>query len=117
MSFLYSRVARSPLRTSFSAIRVSRPATSSFSTSSCRAALNESDRAHAQDRDDLGEQNEKHKEQQLQEQREGKGKWKKELGSNSEQAIKADRGEAEASNGTIKKMQQETVQAAQSEKK
>lgn len=39
------------------------------------------------DHPDLGEQREKHKEDQLQKQKEGKGHWKPELASDSEEAV------------------------------
>lgn len=39
------------------------------------------------DNDDQGEHNERHKQDQLQKQKEGKGHWKPELASNSEEAV------------------------------
>jgi len=39
------------------------------------------------DTPDLAEQNERHKQDQLQKQKEGKGHWKPELASNSEEAV------------------------------
>ena len=43
--------------------------------------------AHGKGREDVAEHYEKHKQEQIQEQKEGKGKWKHELSSNSEQAV------------------------------
>lgn len=39
------------------------------------------------DHPDLAEQNEKHKQDQLQKQKEGRGHWKPELASNSEESV------------------------------
>jgi len=73
------------------------------------AALNETDR----DRDNLHEEIDHHKNDQLQKQKDGKGHWKGELASQSEAAIKADREEINASEETISKLQKETEQYAQ----
>ncbi|KAL8924568.1 MAG: hypothetical protein Q9172_002602 [Xanthocarpia lactea] len=58
-----------------------------------------------------------HKEDQLRKQKEGKGHWKKELSSNSEAAVKADRGEITNAEEDIAALQKETEQAANSDKK
>ncbi|KAF2002911.1 hypothetical protein P154DRAFT_520666 [Amniculicola lignicola CBS 123094] len=50
---------------------------------------------------------EKDKQDMLKEQKEGKGSWKEGLASDSESIVKADRGEAESTEETIKKLQKE----------
>ncbi|MCJ1437103.1 hypothetical protein MMC27_006488 [Xylographa pallens] len=65
------------------------------------------------DRDNLHEEIDHHKNDQLQKQKDGKGHWKGELASQSEAALKADREEVEASDETISKLQKETEQYAQ----
>ncbi|KAM0716164.1 hypothetical protein Q7P37_008678 [Cladosporium fusiforme] len=57
------------------------------------------------------------KQQQLKEQKEGKGQWKEGLASDSESAVKADRGDQSSSRKSIKEMQEDTAKAAQQEKK
>ncbi|KAG0651616.1 hypothetical protein D0Z07_1766 [Hyphodiscus hymeniophilus] len=57
-----------------------------FQTSSVRA-LKEGDHSSP----DQAEHNEKHKQDQLKKQKEGKGHWKPELASNSEESVAADR--------------------------
>ncbi|CAF9928153.1 MAG: hypothetical protein HETSPECPRED_006756 [Heterodermia speciosa] len=52
-----------------------------------------------------------HKNDQLKKQEEGKGHWKRELGSNSESAIKADRHEIDDASKDIDALQKETSQA------
>ncbi|OXV05788.1 hypothetical protein Egran_06443 [Elaphomyces granulatus] len=59
--------------------------------SAVRPTLKESDK----NRDDLDKEYVFHKEEMLRQLKEGKGAWKQELASNSEAAIKADRGEIE----------------------
>ncbi|KAF2428902.1 hypothetical protein EJ08DRAFT_650874 [Tothia fuscella] len=54
------------------------------------------------------EEIEHHKQDQLKKQEQGQGHWKDELASNSESIIKAERGEVEASQSTIEKLQKET---------
>jgi len=54
------------------------------------------------------EEIEKEKKDSLEKQKSGKGHWKDGLASDSESIIKADRGEVEASEETIKKLQEET---------
>jgi len=63
-------------------------------------------------KDDRSSEIEHHKQDQLSKQKQGKGHWKDELASNSESIIKAERGEVEASDETIKKLQKETEQLA-----
>lgn len=58
--------------------------------------------------------NEKHKQDQLQKQREGRGHWKPELASNSEEAVAADR---QASNDSIEEMQKKTAEHAEKKHK
>lgn len=90
------------------AARVSRPvaARSSFHTSSARRALSESD--HTDDHPDRPGTIDHHKEEQLKKQKAGKGHWVKELASNSEAAVKADRDEIDATQENIEKLQEET---------
>lgn len=83
--------------------------TQSFHKTPARAALSESD--HDQDVDERKKKIEHHKEDQLDKQREGKGHWKRELGSNSESAIKADREEVTNAEHDIESLQKETSQA------
>ncbi|KAI4272355.1 MAG: hypothetical protein LQ337_005355 [Flavoplaca oasis] len=52
-----------------------------------------------------------HKDDQLNKQKEGKGQWKKELSSNSEAAIKADRNEIDNVEDDIAALTKETEQA------
>ncbi|ORY13481.1 hypothetical protein BCR34DRAFT_263784 [Clohesyomyces aquaticus] len=56
------------------------------------------------------------KQDSLSKQKAGKGHWKGELASDSESIVKADRGEVEASEETIKKLQDEAVKASQQKK-
>ncbi|KAL8758784.1 MAG: hypothetical protein Q9184_003825 [Pyrenodesmia sp. 2 TL-2023] len=58
-----------------------------------------------------------HKHDQLRKQEEGKNHWKKELASNSESAVKADRDEVPDVDEDISKLQKQTSEAAQSERK
>ncbi|KAA6409448.1 MAG: hypothetical protein FRX48_07001 [Lasallia pustulata] len=76
-----------------------------FHPTGLRAALNETDR----NRDDVAKEIDHHKDDQLRKQKEGKGHWKGELASNSESAVKADRGDMEATDDNIQKMQEETT--------
>jgi len=79
-----------------------------FHLSGVRAALSESDRHHDDDAETHKEEIEKHKQDSLQQKKDGKAGWKKELASNSESAIKADRGEIEATEDEIANMQKAT---------
>ncbi|KAI9679433.1 MAG: hypothetical protein M1817_005455 [Caeruleum heppii] len=80
-----------------------------------RMALSESDRNR--DGDNLEQKYEDHKNDQLQKQKEGKGHWKAELASDSESAVKADRGEASiSSEEDIKNLQKQTADHAQKNK-
>ncbi|KAE8453501.1 hypothetical protein EG329_010362 [Mollisiaceae sp. DMI_Dod_QoI] len=81
-----------------------RPAVSSrtFMSSSVRA-LKEDDR-HG---DNMGEHNERHKQDLLQKHKDGKGHWKPELASNSEEAVAADR---QAGKESIQEMQKKTAE-------
>jgi len=71
--------------------------------SSSVRALKEDDR-HSEN---MGEHNERHKQDQLQKQKDGKGHWKPELASNSEEAVAADR---QAGNDSIQEMQKKTAE-------
>jgi hypothetical protein len=63
------------------------------------------------------EEAEKLKQQQLKEQQQGKGQWHEGLASDSESAVKADRGDQDHSQKSIEDLQKETAKAAQQEKK
>jgi len=78
--------------------------------SSSVRALKEDDR-HSEN---MGEHNERHKQDQLQKQRDGKGHWKPELASNSEEAVAADR---QAGNDSIQEMQKKTAEHAEKKHK
>jgi len=56
---------------------------------------------------DLAEHNEKHKQDQLDKSKQGKGHWKPELASNSEEAVAADRNSKDES---IEEMQKKTAE-------
>ncbi|KAL1634876.1 hypothetical protein SLS56_001957 [Neofusicoccum ribis] len=79
-----------------------------FQTSAMRFAGKES-KLHEEGRPD---EIERHKQDALKKSKEGKGHWKDELASDSESIVKADRGEVEASEETIKKLQKETEKLA-----
>jgi len=84
MSFL---ISRAPIRSQvLRGVRSSNASIRSFTVSSARA-LKESDR-HTED---LAEKNEHHKQDLLAKQKAGKGHWKPELASDSEEAVNADR--------------------------
>ncbi|KAL9588053.1 MAG: hypothetical protein Q9203_003130 [Teloschistes exilis] len=111
MSFLTSRAFRSIPRTTAS-IPIRRSnininTRASFHISACRAALSESDHSE-HDHEDRKAKIDHHKEDQLNKQKEGKGHWKAELSSNSESAIKADRGEIHNAEEDIAALQKET---------
>ncbi|KAM0797059.1 hypothetical protein BDR22DRAFT_965664 [Usnea florida] len=82
-----------------------------FHKTPARAALSESDHGGHQDVEERKAKIEHHKEDQLGKQREGKGHWKRELGSNSEAAIKADREEITDAEHDIESLQKETSEA------
>lgn len=63
---------------------------------------------------DQASDNEKHKQDQLQKQKEGKGHWKPELASDSEEAIAADR---KSGNDSIEEMQKKTAGYAEKKSK
>ncbi|KAE8380163.1 hypothetical protein BDV26DRAFT_290721 [Aspergillus bertholletiae] len=102
MSFLTSTI-RSTIAPRV-ALRPTYTVTSTFHTSSLRPGLKESD----QNRDDLHITYEAHKQDQLKSTKEGRGKWKQELASNSEASIKADRGEADSDGQDLKDLQEKT---------
>ncbi|KAF1984781.1 hypothetical protein K402DRAFT_395475 [Aulographum hederae CBS 113979] len=89
-------------RAPFVGLRLARQ-TMAFRTSAVTMAGKE-DALHTEGR---AEEIEAEKHDQLQKQKEGKGHWKDSLASNSESMIKADRGEVEASDDTIKELQKE----------
>jgi len=77
-------------------------------------ALKESDRNNP----DLAEQNDKHKQDGLQKQKDGKGHWKPELASDSEEAVAADRHEhADHSEEGLKELQKKTAEHAEKKHK
>jgi len=92
------------LRTSTLAAAAARPAVASrtFMASSVRA-LKESDRHNP----DQAETNDRHKQDTLQKQKDGKGHWKPELASDSEEAVAADR---QSKNDSIEEMQKKTAE-------
>ncbi|KAK3321475.1 hypothetical protein B0T19DRAFT_478571 [Cercophora scortea] len=61
--------------------------------------------------------NEKHKQDSLSKQKQGKGHWKPELASDSEESIKADRSGADSSQDTIKRLQERTKGHAEEKSK
>jgi len=73
-------------------------------------ALKEDDRHN----DDQAESNERHKQDQLKKQKEGKGHWKPELASNSEEAVAADR---QSGSDSIEEMQKKTADHAEKKHK
>ncbi|KAF2813510.1 uncharacterized protein BDZ99DRAFT_258058 [Mytilinidion resinicola] len=75
-----------------------------FAVSARVGAGKESALGHEGRADEIDE----HKADALKKQKEGKGEWKDALATDSESIIKADRGELEASEQTIKKLQEET---------
>jgi len=78
-------------------------------TTSRVVMLKESDRHNP----DQGSEYEKHKQDQLQKQKEGKGHWKPELASDSEEAVAADR----HSGDSIEDMQKKTAEHAEKKHK
>ncbi|EKV06038.1 putative mitochondrial carrier protein pet8 [Penicillium digitatum] len=98
MSFLATiRVSsRQAIRTNFAV-----PA-STFHSSAVRN-LNEDDRS----RENLSYHYEFHKQEGIKNTKEGKGKWKSELASNSEAGVKADRGELD-DDMSFREMQEKT---------
>jgi len=75
-------------------------------TASSIKALKESDHSNP----DTTEHNERHKQDQLQKQKDGKGHWKPELASNSEEAVAADR---QSKGDSIEEMQKKTKDHAE----
>ncbi|KAH8601304.1 hypothetical protein B0O99DRAFT_501660 [Bisporella sp. PMI_857] len=74
-----------------------------FHASSIRS-LKESDRHDPEQ----AANNEKHKQDSVSKSKEGKGHWKPELASDSEEAIAADRGQG--SSGSVEELQKRTVE-------
>lgn len=107
MSFL----TRTALRSRASPLRLTPISTRPFHITSARSALSESDHGGHQDTEDRKANIDHHKDDQLNKQKDGKGHWKKELGSNSESAIKADREEITDAEHDIEGLQKETSQA------
>ncbi|KAM0691974.1 hypothetical protein Q7P36_008175 [Cladosporium allicinum] len=97
---------RAPITRSFGASRT-------FCASASRAVGKES----ALHNEARPEEAEKLKQQQLKEQKQGKGQWHEGLASDSESAVKADRGDQDHSQKSIEDLQKETAKAAQQEKK
>ncbi|KAJ5782586.1 hypothetical protein N7457_004360 [Penicillium paradoxum] len=97
MSFVLSIRAstRQAIRSNF-AVPVS-----AFHTSAIRS-LNENDRS----RENLAEHYESHKQEGIRNSKQGKGKWKSELASNSEADVKADRGELDRGHPVVQQMEQ-----------
>ncbi|KAL2058304.1 hypothetical protein ABVK25_001030 [Lepraria finkii] len=86
-----------------------------FHISSARAALSESD--HSLDDDERKAKIDHHMDDQLNKQKEGKGHWTRELSSNSESAVKADRGEIEDVGKYMENLQKETSKDMQEDHK
>ncbi|KAL2039841.1 hypothetical protein N7G274_007242 [Stereocaulon virgatum] len=107
MSFL----TRTALRSRITPLRIISQRSRPFHASSLRAALSESD--HSKHDDDRKAKIDYHKDDQLNKQKEGKGHWKSELSSNSESAVKADRGEIEDAGEDTKNLQKETSKKMQ----
>ncbi|KAF2483062.1 hypothetical protein BDY17DRAFT_323826 [Neohortaea acidophila] len=57
------------------------------------------------------------KQAQLKDQKDGRGEWKDSLSSDSESAVKADRGEMKDGKASISELQKETVKKADKERK
>jgi len=75
-------------------------------TASGVKALKESDHNNPE----TAEHNERHKQDQLQKQKDGKGHWKPELATNSEEAVTADR---QSKGDSIEEMQKKTADLAE----
>ncbi|KAF7715265.1 Uncharacterized protein PECH_002115 [Penicillium ucsense] len=103
MSFLTSAIRASSRRVA--PMSYTFPGVSSMHTSATRFSLKESDKT---DRDNLSEHYEAKKEQQLKDQKAGKAAWDSEIASNSEEQVKADRGELDASEKSFQDLQQKT---------
>ncbi|KAF2772699.1 hypothetical protein EJ03DRAFT_324248 [Teratosphaeria nubilosa] len=87
----------------------------SRSFQSCRVLLaGKEDALHNENRPDEAE---RAKQDQLREQKQGKGQWKDELASNSESIIKADRGDIGSSKESIQELQKESAKVAEREHK
>ncbi|KAH8816268.1 hypothetical protein F5884DRAFT_775585 [Xylogone sp. PMI_703] len=100
--------------------RTSRPITRQVGSLSRRTFTASSTRALKESDRDVDEKDyDKHKQDLLKKQKEGKGHWKSELGSNSEEAVKADRSHTGGKDGhseeAIKELQKRT--AGHAEKK
>lgn len=80
-------------------------AAAAFSTSSIQRALKESDK----DRDNLHNEYEQHKNENLKNAKDGKGYWREQLASESEANVKADRGETLSPEGDVKGLKGEPV--------
>jgi len=95
----------------------SRPAAAvgarTFTSTNCRL-LKESN----SDRPDLAEENDKHKQDLLKKSKDGKGHWKPELASDSEEAVAADRHHhSDHSEDGIKELQEKTQHHAEEKHK
>ncbi|KAI7218791.1 hypothetical protein KC333_g3381 [Hortaea werneckii] len=86
--------------------------TRTFGTS--RALAGKESALHQEGR---AEEAEREKQEQLKEQREGKGHWKDELASDSESIVKADRNDMKNTQATISELQKEAAKQAEKEKK
>ncbi|KAL6719258.1 hypothetical protein ACLMJK_003495 [Lecanora helva] len=105
MSFL----TRTALRSQRVSLRPSITSIRPLQVSAARTALSESD--HSIDEDVRKKAIDEHKDDQMEKQKQGKGHWKRELGSNSESAIKADREEIANAGRDIDQLQKETASA------
>ncbi|KAI1245567.1 hypothetical protein MGN70_012457 [Eutypa lata] len=92
---------------SFVASRQFAPAQRAFTSSPASLSYKESSNA------DDSRDPEKHKQDLLSKQKQGKGHWKPELASDSEEAVKADRAHSEGAKEDVAKMQERTKSHAE----
>ncbi|MCJ1453121.1 hypothetical protein MMC28_003466 [Mycoblastus sanguinarius] len=107
MSFL----TRTAFRARYTPLRFTSAPLRQFHATSARKVLSESD--HDGNLEDRKGKIDDHKNDQLQKQKEGKGHWKSELGSNSESAIKADREEITDAKHDVESLQKESSETMQ----
>ncbi|TID21331.1 putative mitochondrial carrier protein pet8 [Venturia nashicola] len=97
--------------------RVLSPATR-FTTSRTFAstAFRQAGKEDALHKEGRSEEIEHHKQDSLKKVKEGSAEWKDALASNSESIVKADRGELDASNETMEKLQKESEKVLKNKK-
>ncbi|KAF6229171.1 hypothetical protein HO133_007287 [Letharia lupina] len=106
-----SFITRIALRSRASPLRLAPISTRPLHVTSARAVLSESDHGGHHDAEDRKAKIDHHKDDQLNKQKDGKGHWKRELGSNSESAVKADREEITDAEHDVESLQKETSEA------